>query len=160
MTISLRQRGFGYLTVLMLILVLGVFLGVTYERQETVAQREKELEFLFIGNQYVDAISSYYANSPDGLNELPKSLQELVIDSRFISIKRHLRKVYADPLTGGDWGLIVDENQRVKGVYSKSNQAILQIAKFKNLQLSNSASNSMVYSNVRFEFVKQKSKSN
>jgi type II secretory pathway pseudopilin PulG len=78
-------------------------------------RRDKEAELLFVGKQYRQAIASYYAS---GQREFPAQLKDLLLDPRFPSVKRHLRRLYPDPLTGTlDWGL-VKHGERIVGVYS------------------------------------------
>lgn len=145
-----QQRGFGYLAVLLIVLMLAVALGTTYERMDTVMKREKEQEWLFAGQQYRQAIASYYQKSPNGLKELPTSLDDLLLDRRFITTTRHLRKRFADPITGGDWALIVDDNQKIKGVYSRSNAPVLQIAQLVNVDIDNLVQ-AATYTDIKFE---------
>jgi hypothetical protein len=148
---SYAQRGFGYLAVLFIVLLLAVALGSTYERMDTLVKREKEQEWLFTGKQYQQAIASYYNKSPNGLKELPSSLDELLQDKRFVANTRHLRKRFADPITGGDWALIVGENQKIKGVYSTSNASILQTAQLVGKDISNTEA-TPTYADIKFEF--------
>jgi type II secretory pathway pseudopilin PulG len=145
------QRGFGYLAVLLIVLMLAVALGTTYERLDTIIKREKEQEWLFAGQQYKQAISSYYNQSPNGLKELPSSINDLLKDRRFVTTTRHLRKPFADAITGGDWMLIIDENHKIKGVYSSSNAEVLQIAQLLHVEIDNLVENP-TYANIKFEF--------
>lgn len=147
---SHKQGGFGYLAVLLIMLLLAVAMGATYERLDTLMQREKEQEWLFAGKQYRQAITSYYNQSPNGLKELPSSIDDLLKDSRFVQTTRHLRKPFADPITGGDWALIRDENQKIKGVYSQSDGAVLQISQLLELETDNSIE-TLIYANIKFE---------
>jgi len=157
-----KQAGFGYLTILAMIVMLGLVIGTAYQQQSKAAQREKENALLFIGQQYVQALASYYEKSPEGINELPNSIEALVLDKRFIQTTRHLRKAYQDPMTGGKWELILDPQKRIKGVYSLSNQPILQLNKFKKLQQtpSGQALTLQRYSDIKFEFEKKAKKTN
>lgn len=145
-----QQRGFGYLAVLLIVLMLAVALGTAYERMDTVIKREKEQEWLFAGQQYRQAIASYYQKSPNGFKELPTSLDDLLLDRRFVTTTRHLRKRFADPMTGGDWALILDDNQKIKGVYSKSNAPVLQIAQLLNVDIDNLVQTA-TYTDIKFE---------
>ncbi len=153
--VLLRQYGFSYLAMLFLIAVLGVTLTTTYERSDTIAKRQKEKQLYFIGNQYKQALTSYYNASPGGFKELPKNIEGLLKDSRFVTTKRHLRKQYLDPMTGGDMQLILDEDERIAGVYSASNESILQTALFEESDPTNPATEKeppRIYSEVKFEY--------
>jgi type II secretory pathway pseudopilin PulG len=145
------QRGFGYLAVLLIVLMLGVALGTTYERIDTVMKREKEQEWLFAGQQYKQAISSYYNKSPNGLNELPATIDDLLQDRRYVANTRHLRKAFTDPITGDAWTLIMDENQKIKGVYSSSTAPVLQIAQLLHVEIDSLVENA-TYADIKFEF--------
>jgi type II secretory pathway pseudopilin PulG len=103
-----------------LIVVIGIGLAAAGMVWQTEVQREKEKELLFIGEQFRQAIGSYYENTPAGIKQYPPSLEDLLHDSRFPEMQRHLRRIYPDPVTGNaDWGLL-KEQQRIVGVYSKS----------------------------------------
>jgi type II secretory pathway pseudopilin PulG len=83
-------------------------------------QREREKELLFIGNEYRHAIGSYYESSPSGAKQYPRKLEDLMLDSRFPNIKRHIRKLYSDPISQEtEWGLVM-EQQQITGIYSQS----------------------------------------
>jgi type II secretory pathway pseudopilin PulG len=154
LSFRVKQAGFGYLTVLSMIVILALVLATTYQQQSKVAQRDREDALLFVGQQYVQALKSYHQLSPEGNNELPETLEALVLDKRFIPTTRHIRKTYIDPITGEAWGLILNEQQKIKGVYSVSNQTILQVDKFKNLQIesNNQEGKRQRYSDIKFVF--------
>lgn len=112
------QRGFGYLLVLFMLAAMGLLLAGAGEVWHTTAQREKEVELLFIGSQFRQAIGSYYAASPDALKQYPRKLEDLLEDPRFPVPRRHLRQLYRDPINGSmQWGL-VKEGESVVGVHS------------------------------------------
>lgn len=119
---SVRQSGmagFTYIGLMILIAVAGVGLAAVGQIWHTEAQREREKELLFIGNQFRQAIGSFYESSPGKVKEYPLTLDVLVQDVRAPEMRHHLRRVYRDPMTGeADWGL-VSENGRVIGVYSR-----------------------------------------
>ena len=123
-----RQSGFGYLVVLFIAVMLGIASMVTYEQMDTLTKREKEQQWLFAGMQYRQAIASYYRQSPEGMSQLPEKLDELLKDPRFVSTRRHLRKLYPDPLTGQPWQTVLDETGRIVGVVSSSDMPVLQLA--------------------------------
>ncbi len=120
------QRGFGYLLVLFTLAAMGGLLATTGEVWHTTAQREKEAELLFVGNQFRQAISSYYDRSPDAVKQYPRKLEDLLEDKRFATPQHHLRKLYLDPMTGArEWGL-VRAGDRILGVHSLSTGAPLK----------------------------------
>ena len=100
------QRGFTYLGLLIIIAVMGAGLAAFGELFSHAAQREKERELIFIGNQFRGAIASYYNKSP-GAKVYPKKLEDLLEDKRFPMPQHHLRRVYSDPMTGkAEWGMV------------------------------------------------------
>ena len=120
-----NSRGFTYIALLAAIVIIGITLGSAAKSWQNIAQREKEEELLFRGNQYRLAIESYY--NYQGRHRFPNSIDELLLDSRSPAGKRHLRQRYRDPMTGEDFVLIRDlfHGNTIKGVYSKSE--ILQL---------------------------------
>ncbi len=114
------QRGFTYLGLLMFVMISGIALASTGKVWHAEAQREKERELLFIGEQFRKAIGSYYENTT-GVKQYPLTLQDLLEDKRLPQVRHHLRKIYRDPITGTtSWGL-VREQGRITGVFSLSN---------------------------------------
>lgn len=153
-----KSSGFSYLAMLLLIAVLSVALTKTYERTDTIAKREKEKELFFVGNQYKQAIMNYYNQSPGGFKELPKSIDDLLRDARFVETKRHLRRRFMDPITGEHFSVMLDENKRIKGVASTSSAEILQMALFGEGALTVPAASkpiARIYSDVKFEYIKE-----
>ena len=125
-----RQRGFTYFGVLFLVLLVGLSLGLAGQLWSSQSLRARERELLWVGNQYAQALRSYYRSSP-GLAQYPQRLDELLLDPRFPGVRRHLRRLYADPLTGGnEWGLIHAFDGRIAGVYSLSTRRPLKQANF------------------------------
>src|SRR4051812_2430298 len=118
------SRGFTYIGLLIIVAVMGMGLAAFGELYSRSAQREKERELLFVGNEYRQAIASYYLKSP-GQRAYPKSLDQLLEDKRFPMPMRHLRRLYADPITGSkDWGLVEPtKGAGIVGVYSLSEEA-------------------------------------
>ena len=126
-----RQAGFTYVGLLIAVAVLGVGLAATGQVWRTAAAREKERELLFIGNQYRTAIANYYAGTPAGQIRYPRSLENLLEDHRMPVVRRYLRRVYPDPITGNDkWGIVPASDGGIAGVFSLSEQRPLKIAGF------------------------------
>lgn len=125
-----RESGFTYLWVLFAVALAGVGMMVGAELWTTTVKREREGDLIHVGRQFRDAIGRYYESTPGGAKQYPPSLEELLQDSRFPALRRHLRKVFPDPLTGkADWGLI-RLNGRIVGVHSKSTEKPLKSAGF------------------------------
>ena len=109
--------------VLVSVALLGLMAGIAGSSWQTIVQREKEADLLWKGSQIRRAIDSYY-KAPQGQSAtprvLPSTLDQLIRDSRFLEIKRHLRQLYLDPMTGKDWEIIEDPVGRIMGVRSSS----------------------------------------
>ena len=94
----------------------------------TAMKIEKESELLFRGRAYMKAIESYYYASPQR-KEYPQALEDLLIDPRF-PMKRHIRKLYEDPLTGKmDWR-VIRNSEGIVGVVSRVTDAPLKSSNF------------------------------
>ena len=127
-----RSHGFTYIGLLIAVAMIGIGLaatGVVFHHQ---AQREKEKELLFAGEQIRHAIGLYYESSPGGDKRFPQSLDHLLLDRRYPVTRRYLRRVYADPMTGDkEWGFVRGgPGDGIVGVYSLSEKRPVRIANF------------------------------
>ena len=127
----IKQKGFTYLGLLIIVAVMGAGLAAFGEIYSHAAQREKERELLFVGEQFRAAIESYHRKSP-GASSYPKKLEDLVEDKRFPMPQRHLRKVFVDPVTGkAEWGLVeAPGGAGIMGVHSLSEEKPIKSANF------------------------------
>ena len=124
-------RGYTYATVLLAVAVIGVGLAGAGVVWRHAAQRDKEQELLFIGNQFRRAIASYYERTPGAVKRYPAKLEELLQDPRYPGTQRHLRKIYADPMTGKTgWGLIAAPDGGIMGIHSLSDAPTIKISSF------------------------------
>jgi type II secretory pathway pseudopilin PulG len=126
-----KGGGFTFFGLLIIVAIMGAGLAAAGGLYSHAAQRDKERELLFVGNQFRAAIESYYRRSP-GAAAFPKSLDELVEDKRFPMPQRHLRRIYADPLTGKpDWALVkTPDGAGIMGVHSRAQAAPAKTANF------------------------------
>ncbi len=126
-----KDAGFTYLGALVLVVVTGITLSAAGQYWSTVMTREKEKELLFRGDQICRAIDSYYSATPQGRQpSYPSRLEDLLKDPRYLESRRHLRRLYTDPMTGGKWGIISDAKGGVKGVFSLNEKAPLKSGGF------------------------------
>jgi hypothetical protein len=94
-----------------------------------VSKRERETELLYVGDEIRAAIGDYYTHGP--APAFPQDWSDLLQDQRFPAIRRHLRKLYADPMTGAaDWQIIRDPNGAMTGVASSSQKTPMKRANF------------------------------
>lgn len=124
-----RERGFTFLAVLAAMFLLALASQKVMSVVSQQAQREREEELIRVGRAFRAAIGSYYLATPGSVKRYPKSLDELVEDRRFVGIRRHLRKVYEDPVSRDkDWGLVLAADGGIAGVHSKSSLEPLRSA--------------------------------
>jgi len=154
----LNRKGFTLIGVLAFIVVTGISLTAASKYWSTVIKREKEEELLFRGDQIKSAITSYYNHTPKGRTpSYPRNLEDLLKDPRFLTVRRHLRKVYKDPATeDGAWGLVRDSKGGVKGVFSKSKLKPIKTGNFS--EEYKDFKKAKTYSDWRFVHTKEKSK--
>ncbi|MEA3545247.1 MAG: type II secretion system protein [Thermodesulfobacteriota bacterium] len=119
----MNQQGAALLMVLVSVALLGLMAGIAGSSWQTIVQRAKEADLLWKGNQICRAIDSYYhatggKSATPGV--LPSKLDHLLLDPRFLEVKRHLRQLYPDPMTGNEWEIIKDSVGRIAGVKSGS----------------------------------------
>jgi type II secretory pathway pseudopilin PulG len=125
--VSTGFEGFAMLALLIVVALMGLALTSASAVWSTQSKRDKEAELLHIGGEFKRAIESYVKSS-SGAPQYPLALEDLVKDPRFPNVKRHLRRIYIDPLTGKtEWGL-VKLGDAVIGVYSIASGTPLKTA--------------------------------
>ena len=125
------QEGFTYIGILLAVALVGTQLAVAGLVWSFAQDRQKERELLFVGDQFRTAIGRYYLNPQGPQKEFPRRLEDLVRDPRYPGAVRHIRKVYADPITGKvRWGLIKTPDGSILGVYSPSEKKPIKIGDF------------------------------
>lgn len=119
---SRRQAGFSYVGLMVLIAVIGVASAATVSVADLSRRRAAEEQLLFVGKQYIRAFLEYELHTPEGhANRAPSRLEDLVRDPRQVGVRRYLRQVYADPVTGKtDWQLVKAPGGGIMGVRSAS----------------------------------------
>lgn len=123
-------RGAALLVVLAAVTLLSLATLVPLRNEQQAMQRERERELLFIGAQFRQALASYAAATPAGTSASPRQWADLLEDKRFPNVRRHLRRVYPDPMTGrADWTLLKRQGVIV-GVASSSTREPLKRSGF------------------------------
>lgn len=112
------ERGATLVALLLLLALLGIAASVTAQSWAIRIRTEKEAELLFRGLAYRAALESYARMTPTGAATHPQRLQDLVADDRFPVRVRHLRRLYADPMTGGPFIALRDSQGRIRGISS------------------------------------------
>jgi type II secretory pathway pseudopilin PulG len=117
----IRQHGFTLVAVLAALFLLALASQKVMSVVSQQAQREREAELLRIGAAYQAAIGAYHDQSPGSVKRWPPTLEALLDDRRFVTLQRHLRRLYADPITRTNtWGLVPAPDGGIAGVYSLS----------------------------------------
>ena len=124
--------GFTYLGLIILLAVMGLVAAAGLKMGTLLQRAAAEEELLEIGAQFAEALRSYAAATPQGKPQQPPSLQDLLKDPRFPNPRRHLRKLFVDPVTGkAEWGIVyLGDKVGVIGVYSLSMAKPLKVANF------------------------------
>jgi type II secretory pathway pseudopilin PulG len=126
------RRGFAYLSLLIVIAIIGVAAAATLQLGSILQRRAAEEELLAVGSEFRRALISYSGATPVGQPSVPPTLQALLKDPRYPNIRRHLRKLYYDPLTGSQqWGTVMSiDGKGIVGVYSLSTAKPIKIGNF------------------------------
>ena len=112
--------------------MLGLVGAATLKVDTLLRRAAAEQDLLEIGAAFSEALRSYAAATPRGYPTAPPTLQDLLKDPRFPGTRRHLRKIFVDPVTGKDeWGIVYQGDKvGVLAVYSLSQAQPLKLANF------------------------------
>ncbi len=145
------QGGFTYLLVLLLLAAFGLLLATAGTRWSTSEQRAKEAVLLRVGSDVRRAIGAYYESSPGSVKQFPPNLAALLLDARFVGVRRYLRKIPDDPMSRKpDWALISAPDGGVTGIHSQSDKTPLKTGNFSPPDVS--FSSAAKYSDWQFVF--------
>ncbi len=127
----MRSRGFTYLGLLIAVAIIALAATATVQLGAVAQRRDAELELLHLGRQFTDALRSYLNNTPAERPMQPKELEDLLKDPRTTDLRRHLRRIPVDPLTGeAKWGLVRTQDGFIAGVHSLGEGRPIKIANF------------------------------
>lgn len=88
-----RSRGYGLISVIILVLVIQVSLAMAYPVVSTIVKRQRERELQFCLKEFKKAIEKFkWING-----RYPHRLDELLV---FNDDVRFIRRIYNDPITG------------------------------------------------------------
>jgi type II secretory pathway pseudopilin PulG len=148
--IKRAARGIVLLALLLTLALMAVALMGAVEVWSVERQRETEADLLYVGDQYRLAIEQYYYATPGAGKMLPTRIEDLVDDQRFPVPVRHLRRAYADPVTGAPFELL-RTGEQISGVVSSSTKSTI---KRKGFYRADSAFEGLeTYNQWRFLFV-------
>lgn len=99
---AVKQGGFALAALLVAVAILSIMLLIALPTWRHLAQRDKEAELIFRGQQYARAIGLYQRKLA---GSFPPSL-DVLVEQKF------LRKKYKDPITGEDFVPIYANSQQ------------------------------------------------
>ena len=143
------ERGFTYLGLLALLVLIGLLLAGAGEVASTAARREREAQLLWVGHEYRAAIGRYWSEK----RRYPETLQELLGAAPDAPVQvRFLRRLYPDPMTNAvDWVLVPAPNGGIMGIASSSKRAPLKTGHFD--EADPGFADASAYSDWQFTFV-------
>lgn len=110
-----EEQGFALIGLVVVIFIILLALGVAAPRVAKELRRDREVEAMHRGDQYVRAVQLYYRK----LGHYPASIEQLEKTNNI----RFLRQKYVDPMTGkSDWRLIHvgEAKTTVKGFFGQA----------------------------------------
>ncbi|HEY5804440.1 MAG TPA: type II secretion system protein [Lysobacter sp.] len=110
------QAGFGILAALLCVALIAIYLMEAGTIWSLQVQRSREAQLLRSGDAIRKAIGRYAL--ADGGGTYPQRLEDLLVDPRVPYPRHHLRALYPDPMTGGEWLLIKGVDGEIYGVQS------------------------------------------
>jgi type II secretory pathway pseudopilin PulG len=141
------SSGFAYLLLLLAIALIGLAASASIQLGATIARRDAERQLIAVGLEFQVALRSYAGVPLDAAIPIaaqgPRSLSDLLKDPRVPGLRRHLRQLYADPLTGREeWGLLRDSQGFILGVHSVAEGRPIQRTGFESQLVSFEDTNS------------------
>jgi type II secretory pathway pseudopilin PulG len=125
------QTGFTYIGLLIIVALVAAGATAALGAGAAVQRRGAEAELLAIGLEFRQALQSYADATPIGQPTDPRELAELLRDPRYPGVRRHLRRLYPDPLTGNlEWGIVRSPDGRIVGLHSLSRTATIRHVEF------------------------------
>ena len=117
---SRREDGYALVSLLVLMTLMALFAVAAASNVRQQAQREREKEAMFRGEQVADAIRAYYRyRGAGGVNSLPTNIDQLLEGIPRGTKKLQILRVQAarDPLSkSGEWKLIGPTSQDFAGL--------------------------------------------
>lgn len=112
------EAGYAVAAVLLVLVVIAMGAQVATIPTQSALTRNAEAELIFRGQAYAAAIERY-RTAVEGDDSLPQRLEDLINDQR-LDGRRHIRRLYDDPLTGGAWNILRNEGGGIRGVASRA----------------------------------------
>jgi hypothetical protein len=124
------QGGLVLIALMLMLILVGIGALSAAEIWSTARKHEREVELLWVGEQYRHAVESYWRITPGPRKVLPTSVTQLLNDDRFPNPVHHLRQAYRDPMAEDvDFEPVIINNALV-GVHSTSKVVPMKHAHF------------------------------
>lgn len=129
---STTSCGFTYISLLILLALMSITTAAAIHIGNILQRRSAELELLEIGREYRNAFVSYAIATPVGASRYPRSFEDLLLDPRYTEKKRHLRKIYIDPINNDNvWGVMKSpDGTGIVGIHSLSTAQPIKLDNF------------------------------
>lgn len=95
------SQGFTYVGVLFGIALIGLALEGAAQLASKQAERQRAAQADWVLRQYKAALLSYHKAAPGVERKMPPTLEDLLIDRRYLGVVRHLRRLYEVPCQDG-----------------------------------------------------------
>jgi type II secretory pathway pseudopilin PulG len=114
------QHGFTIIALMVALLLLALGTQGVMVSLSDQAEREREAQLKRVNAIYAKAIKDYYEASPGTNKQYPEKLEDLLLDKRFVTTRRHLRQLYENPTklppTLAAWKFDRDQSGRITAV--------------------------------------------
>jgi type II secretory pathway pseudopilin PulG len=111
--------GITYLALMFSIVLIGISVSAAARQWTVMVQREKEADLMAKGIEIQNAIA-LYSNTMKIGRILPSEIYPQSLAELTRTPKPYLRRVYQDPMSGGDWEYMRAPTGGIMGVRSKS----------------------------------------
>lgn len=94
-------QGFTYIGVLFGVALIGLVLGGGAQLASKQLERQRVAQADWALRQYRAALLSYHKAAPGAERKMPSTLEDLLLDRRYLGVVRHLRRLYEVPCEDG-----------------------------------------------------------
>jgi type II secretory pathway pseudopilin PulG len=112
-------QGYALIAALILLVLASLAVTAAVGKAQVDAQREREADLLFVGDEYRRALLAY-STAPGVPPQFPEKLEDLLQDHRFASTRRYLRRLYPDPLDPAAAWVLERSGGRIVGLHSQA----------------------------------------
>lgn len=118
------QAGFTYLLLLIMLAIAGIASAASVTLGAAMSRQDAQREIRAIEEDFKQALEGYRFNTPVGQPVMgPRRLEDLLADTRSGQLRRHLRRIPADPLTGkADWIAVMGPDGGIESIKSRSHR--------------------------------------